>query len=344
MKRICGLFILLFLSLSLLGQTEHVLFIGNSFTLNHQMPKKLAQIAQNEGKTMFVDQATKGGMDWQYHATNPVTYQKIKAEPWTYVVLQGKSYEPLLDSATVESTTKKYGKMIIDSIRFYAPNAKIMLFMTWGYKDGIFLKENQEFINYTEMQNRLKKKYLNFADEFNVAVTPVGEIWQQFYKENPGINLYDKDNYHQSVVGSFLVASSFYTMIYQKPIMNFKNLPYTISEMEARKVAEKARDVITNPKYDWRTNNWEKELPDNFALFDYKIKKDSLYLNSTVPEEYDVKWKIDGKTVSKDPKVAIPLTTNEEFEVQIIVKEGILRNRKKEDALYQIQRQLVPNE
>ena len=80
MKIVFYIFILLWTSLTF-GQTQNVLFIGNSFTMNFEMPKKFAQLAKNEGKSVYTKQLTKGGMDWQYHATNPNTYQTLKSEP-----------------------------------------------------------------------------------------------------------------------------------------------------------------------------------------------------------------------------------------------------------------------
>lgn len=326
------------------GQTQNVLFIGNSFTMNYEMPKKFSQIAKNEGKSVYIKQLTKGGMDWQYHATNPNTYQIIKSEPWDYVVLQGKSFEPLYDSITLEKTTKKYGKQIIDSIRMNWPNAKIMLFMTWGYADGIDLDQNRGHLNYIEMQNQLIEKYLSFADEFEVAVAPIGEVWKQLKSEAPSINLYDTDNYHQSKTGSFLAASTFYNMIFEAPIEHFENIPYQLNENISRVIADKTRDIVLNPKYDWRKNYWIPSENDEFTYFDFKFKKDSLVLEADVPENYTVKWKLDGKTIATNEKVVIPLNDKEEFELQLILKEGLLRGRRTEEAIFEGGKKLTPSD
>lgn len=333
-----------FWSVSAFGQTQNILFIGNSFTMNFEMPKKFSQIALNEGKSVYVKQLTKGGMDWQYHATNPNTYQTIKSEPWDYIILQGKSFEPLYDSLTLEKTTKRYGKQMIDSIRYYWPDAKIMLFMTWGYAEGIDLDNDRGHLDYTEMQNQLKQKYLSFADEFKVAVAPVGEIWQQLRKESPTLSLYDQDNYHQNRAGSFLVASTFYNMIFETPLEQFSNIPYILDEKISRTIADKTRDVVLNPKYDWRKNYWFMTDEVDFNYFDFKFKKDSLLLDANVPEEYSIKWKLDGKTISKEDKVVIPLNDDEEFDLKLIIKEGILRSRRTEEAVFEGGKKLTPTD
>lgn len=312
--------------------------------MNYDMPIKFSQIAKNEGKSVYVKQLTKGGMDWQYHATNPNTYQTIKSEPWDYIVLQGKSFEPLYDSLTVEKTTKRYGKQIIDSIRLYWPNTKIMLFMTWGYANGIDLDQNRGHLDYFEMQNRLKQKYMSFADDFKVAIAPIGEIWHQLRLESPAINLYDTDNYHQNKVGSFLVASTFYNIIFESPLEQFSNIPYPLDEKIARTIADKTRDVVLNPKYNWRTNYWLLTEEDDFTYFDFKFNKDTLLLEAVVPNNYNVKWKLDGKTISKEESVAIPLNDDEEFGLKLIIKEGILRGRKTEEAIFEGGKKLTPSD
>lgn len=343
MKKVIYILFFIWSTLSF-GQTKNVLFIGNSFTMNYDMPKKFSQIAKNEGKSVYVQQLSKGGMDWQYHATNTNTYEKIKSEPWDYVILQGKSYEPLYDSITVENTTKKYGKQIIDSIRHSWPDAKIMLFMTWGYADGIELEQNKIHLDYFEMQKRLKQQYLSFADAFQVAVAPIGEVWKQIVLEDSSLNLYDTDNYHQSKAGSFLIASAFYNMIFETPLEQFNNIPYPLEEDISRIIADKTRDVILNPKYDWRKNYWLPKEEVDFTYFNFEFKKDTLLLEADVPNDYIVKWKLDGKTISKEEKAVIPLDENEEFELKLIFKEGILRGRKTEEAVFEGSNKLTPSD
>ena len=177
-----------------------------------------------------------------------------------------------------------------------------------------------------------------------MAVAPVGEAWKQLKTESPAINLYDTDNYHQNKTGSFLVASTFYNMIFEAPIEHFENMPYQLSENISRIIADKTRDIVLNPKYDWRKNYWLSSNDDNFTYFDFKFKKDSLILEADVPENYTVKWKLDGKTIAKNEKVVIPLNDKEEFELQLILKEGLLRGRRTEEAIFEGGKKLIPTD
>ena len=82
----------------------------------------------------------------------------------------------------------------------------------------------------------------------------------------------------------------------------------------------------------------------DFTYFDFKFKKDSLLLDANVPEEYSVKWKLDGKTISTEDKVAIPLNDDEEFDLKLIIKEGILRGRRTEEAVFEGGKKLTPTD
>ncbi len=253
---------LLFLMFTFFGitQTKNVLFIGNSFTMNNQMPKKLERIAKREGESLFTAQVTTGGKDWAFHAKNPQTYQMIKSEPWDYVVLQGLSYEPLYAEHLLTEKTLKYGKILIDSIRYHHPNAKIMLFMTWGYKDGIYIEHERKSIEYEEMQERLQKQYNRFGELYKVAVVPVGKVWEKTRDQYPDYNLYSEDDYHQNELGSFLIASTFYSMIFNKTIQDYSRLPYKkVEEIEARYITSIVSDVILHPKMDWGRKYWQRD-------------------------------------------------------------------------------------
>lgn len=249
----------LFIYTQSMGQTKNVLFIGNSFTMNHQMPKKLERIAKREGESLFTAQVTKGGKDWAYHAKNPHTYEMIKSEPWDYVVLQALSYEPLYAEHLLSEKTLKHGKMMIDSIRRHHPNAKIMLFMTWGYKDGIYIDYERRSIEYEEMQERLQKQYNRFGELYKVAIAPVGKVWEKSRERYPDFNLYASDDYHQSELGSFLVASTFYSMIFNKTIQDYTRLPYkNVDEIEARYITTIVNDITLHPKMDWGRKYWQE--------------------------------------------------------------------------------------
>jgi PKD repeat protein len=55
-----------------------------------------------------------------------------------------------------------------------------------------------------------------FKNDFKTAVAPVGVAWKKVRQDFPGINLYDPDQSHPSVAGSYLAACVFYSNIFKK--------------------------------------------------------------------------------------------------------------------------------
>ncbi|RFC55479.1 DUF4886 domain-containing protein [Brumimicrobium aurantiacum] len=242
------------------GQTKNVLFIGNSFTMNNQMPKKLEQMASREGESLYTEQVTVGGKGWDFHARNSQTYTTIKNEPWDYVVLQAMSFEPLYPEHVLQQNTIKNGQIIIDSIRHYHPDVKIMLFMTWGYKEGIYIDYEYQTIDYAEMQSRLQRQYMRFGELYCSAIAPIGKVWEKTRSLYPDYNLYSDDNYHQSELGSYLIASTFYSMIYDKSLQDFTQIPFrNVAESQARNINSIVREVLLYPGQDWGRNFWLDE-------------------------------------------------------------------------------------
>ncbi len=308
------------------GQTKQVLFIGNSFTMNYDMPSKLETIAGQNDHSVYTKKVTTNGKDWKYHASQPSTYATIRSNSWDYVFLQAKSYELILSDSTVLQHSLTYGRQMIDSIRYHHPEAKIALFMTWGYDQGIYLSHLDRQIDFGEMQQRLKKQYLAFADTFQTAVVPVGEVWKKTRMQYPGIELYTSDRYHQNKTGSFLIAATFYTFLFDEPIQDTENLPYPISENDARNLLTVASNVVSNSSHNWKREYW---MNKKLNLVDYKYIEDSIVLIAKVSSDNRLRWKINNDSYSKASCIALPLNRDLR-RVRLIVRESIFRRPRKE--------------
>jgi len=294
------------------------------------MPKRLERIAKREGHRLYTEQVTVGGKGWKYHANQLNTYSTINSEPWDYVVLQARSDEPLQPSNVVESNTVKYGQQLIDSVRYHWPKAKIMLFMTWGYKNGIVLNQQHETLTYIEMQDRLAQQYLRFSDLYHVAVAPIGKVWEETKEKYPNYSLYYDDDYHQNKLGSFLIASTFYNMIFNTVIQDFTSIPYfNLSEKEVRDIATLSANIVLRSDSDWRITNWDEE---EFKWIDYQISDNHIQLSTNIPEDWKVKWKVNGEKVSTQDVIQLsPDQTKQRIEV--VVKKGLLRRNETETAV-----------
>lgn len=67
------------------------------------------------------------------------------------------------------------------------------------------------------MQQKLTENYIEMADRMDAFCAPVGEAWRRVRRERPGLQLYDPDNSHPSLAGSYLGACVFYTVFFGEP-------------------------------------------------------------------------------------------------------------------------------
>lgn len=219
MRNALYLFLSLTFCLNLSSQTKKkILFIGNSYTYVNNLPQLVADIALSKSDTVVYDSNTPGGYTFNMHSQDATTLQKIKSQQWDVVILQAQSQEPAFSPSQVMSQTYPYAKKLCDSIRANNPCTEILLYMTWGRKNGD--ASNCGFYapvcTYIGMQARLRESYMMFSDSFQTSVAPVGVAWKNFRNAYPTIDLYQPDESHPSLHGSYLAACVFYTSIFKK--------------------------------------------------------------------------------------------------------------------------------
>jgi hypothetical protein len=147
-------------------------------------------------------------------AANPVNYQKMAAQEWDYIILQGQSQEPSFPYDQVNAQTLPYAVQLADSAKAIQPCIQVNYFMTWGRQNG---DPQWDSINtFDKMNARLRDAYLRIADSAQAAVSPVGVAWKYVRDNYPTINLYQQDGSHPSVEGSYLAACVFYTSLFHK--------------------------------------------------------------------------------------------------------------------------------
>ena len=180
--------------------TTSVLFIGNSLTFMNEMPNTFREIAKSKGKTVHVERVTEGGKSMDWHSKQEKTYAAIRSRKWDYVILQELSNTPAQPDTKTETISLPFFRQLSDSIRKNAECTQIMLYMTWGYKNGN--SQWAEINTYELMQTRISNTYLRYSDILSAQLSPVGAVWSQVRKNYPALELYDPDNFHPSPLGS----------------------------------------------------------------------------------------------------------------------------------------------
>ncbi len=199
------------------AQTKSILFIGNSYTyFNGGVDAMLKNIALAEGDTLYTESLTVGSASFSTFCNNPETFNRIRSRAWDYVVLQEQSQLPSFPPSQVEAECYPFAKQLCDSIRANDSCTQILFFMTWGRENGdqSNCANYPPLCTYDGMQQRLRESYVQMADDNNAIVVPVGLAWKYVRDNYPEINLYQSDESHPSVAGTYLAALTFRSILY----------------------------------------------------------------------------------------------------------------------------------
>jgi|WetSurMetagenome_2_1015567.scaffolds.fasta_scaffold63229_2 hypothetical protein len=206
----------------LYADTTKVLFIGNSYTYANDLPTLFKNLSESAGKTVYTDMQAPGGYMLENHLTNTSTHDAIKRGIWNYVVLQEQSQTPVIEYLRYHSMYPSATKL--DSIiKTFNQNATTVFYMTWGRKNGgqqcIDTSCSPVFINYFHMQDSLKSSYTIISNILSAMLSPAGEAWRTARLLKPYVNLWDTDDSHPTLDGSYLTACVFFVKIFgQSPI------------------------------------------------------------------------------------------------------------------------------
>ncbi len=206
---------------ALSGQTTRVLFIGNSYVYTNDLPGKLTALALSLGDTVITASSTPGGYTFQQHTTNATTQQLIDQGGWDFVALQEQSQIPSFPIAQVQSDCFPFAAELIDSIRVHSPCAEPVFYMTWGRQNGDAgnCPNWPPVCTYEGMNELLRERYLQMAVDNSAWCAPVGMAWKHTRDQQPAITLYNADQSHPALAGTYLAACTFYaTLFRQSPV------------------------------------------------------------------------------------------------------------------------------
>jgi len=176
---------------------RHVLFIGNSYTSSHDLPKMVEGMAKVAGLPvqLRVEADVTNGATLEDHWGAPSARDRIRERQWDFVVLQEQSLRPLKNPDRME----KYARLLDAEIR--KRGAKTVLFLTWAPEEG------------PHAQQELNRAYYRIADKLKALVVPVGPAWARVRKERSMLKLYTYDGSHPSPAGTYLAACVFYAVL-----------------------------------------------------------------------------------------------------------------------------------
>lgn len=191
-----------------------VLFLGNSYTSVNNLPAIVHDVALSAGDTIIFDSYSPGGYQLLDHTLDPTSQSKIMSGSWDYVVIQGQSQEPI----TQYNQFNNGGLTLYNQIKQYNSCAVTVPFMTWGRKNGdpSNCAAFSAMCTYQGMDSTIKERYLDLTSSINGEVCPVSVVWNYLRQNYPMIELYQADESHPSVEGSYAAACCFYTALLKK--------------------------------------------------------------------------------------------------------------------------------
>lgn len=247
----------LFLSLTLSAQKKiKVLFIGNSYTYVNNLPQTVHDLAWANGDTLIFSSSTPGGYTFQQQSTHAPTLSLIAQGGWDYVVLQDQSEEPSFPPSQVQTDVYPYA-LVLDSLIHAADSCtETVFYMTWGHQNGDppNCAGYPQICTYSGMQDRLTQSYLEMAQMNHATVAPAGEAWRKIVSQYHPFDLYLSDSSHPSIWGTYLTASVFYEILFQKNVVGDTFITAGIVDSNALQLREAAHAIVADSLSKWFGN------------------------------------------------------------------------------------------
>ncbi len=238
--------------------TTHVLFIGNSYTGVNTLPSLFQLCTGSAGRNVVVSSNNPGGYSFQLHCTNATTQSLIQQGNWDYVVLQEQSQMPSFPLDQVVTDCFPYAKQLNDSIVKYSPCGETVFYQTWGRQNGDASNcpNWPPVCTYEGMDSLLQLRYGMMADSNEAIVSPVGACWRYIRTHYPDVVLYNADQSHPSLMGSYVAALSFYVALFRESCTAVTYNP-GLSDAEMSIAHEAADHVIIDHWLDWNIGQFD---------------------------------------------------------------------------------------
>ena len=194
-----------------------VLFIGDSFTYAQDgIYTHLVRLAASARPPLVItaDKSVFGGAFLHRLWDRQEPLRRIRSGASDVVVLQEDIPE------TTVADFREYARMFVAEVR--QTRARPILFMAWPYKR----------LGWISMEE-IAQAHRDAARELNVDVAPVGLAWQAASRQRPDLNMYDADEEHPSVFGTYLATCVIYVTIYDKNPTGLTYAPAGVSPEDA---------------------------------------------------------------------------------------------------------------
>lgn len=183
------------------SRSINLLFIGNSFTQRNDLPGLLAELAVARNLTVRHELISVGGASLRTHWNAGRAAQAIATGGYDFVVLQEQSTLPVKNAQRRAVNVRLFDESIKQA------GSETVLYMTWARQHS------------PEAQQTISDAYSKIGEELGAIVVPVGLAWQDFLVQHERPVLYDRDQSHPTLAGSYLAACVFLaTLLKANPV------------------------------------------------------------------------------------------------------------------------------
>ncbi len=183
---------------------RRVLFVGNSITLNHDVPARVRALAQAAGIRIETAMAAASGARLRDTARIGLLEPVLREGHWDVLVLQDYTTTPFrgADRAASEETMVRLAEV--------ARPKRVVLYPPWprAARHGFYARPAEGFDvrpqDPAEFAGATMEFYGRVAAAHGFDVAPVPQAWMAAVAE--GRALYDSDDYHASEEGAELAA------------------------------------------------------------------------------------------------------------------------------------------
>jgi len=193
---------------------NRLLFIGDSFTswqggLDYHMESLVA--SANPPLTIDASIVAMGGARLEEHWDIGKALEAIQEGNWDVVVLQEDLSEAGYDEQNFYEYIRKFNQEI------QKIDAQTVLYMPWEWKAKVYTEQ--------PTTEGIARAYTNIGAELGVRVAPVGIAWTRSIQERPDLSLYEYDEVHPTIQGTYLTTCVLYATIFGQSPVGLSYLP-----------------------------------------------------------------------------------------------------------------------
>ncbi len=230
-----------------------LLFIGNSYTQQNDLPAMISALAESAGNSppIVYDKQLVGGYTLEQHWNDGVALDKIRQGGWEFVVLQEQSWRPIADKPAMTNYARKFDQAINDQ------GGITLFYLTWTRA------------HLPQMQTNLNSAYLRLAEQLRAEVAPAGMAWRLALDNDPGLVLHESDQSHPNPTGTYLAACAFFGAIFTRSPEGLTNriehngtVLVDLPQDQARFLQQTAWKAVINAKKRLRPEIWRAARAD----------------------------------------------------------------------------------